>query len=152
MSKRVRTWTPEQRAEASQRRLKSKPHIFEDEHMVLAYGLVYHPRNTYLPTYQLAYEACMNNVTLEEWMNMHRSGKFPDHMLFYLPIGAVLIAIDENLKNVGRENLYCFLSNSDRMKWQVRTNRDITKLEVNEEEVKFKSKEYGQRIFKQRNP
>ena len=151
MPRRARTWTPEQRAEASRRRLGTKPSEFETEYGVQYCGLVYHPRNTYNFAFYLAYEAYMNDKTLEEWVILHRNGKFGGEVLLYLPILATVVTIDRNSKNIKRENLYCFLTVFERMKWQARGS-DPTALEQNEEEVKYQSRQYGKLIFKQRNP
>jgi hypothetical protein len=113
----VRDWTLEQRAALSIK--KSGGQLVRDtiqgrQH----FALVRHLTETNRLECYLAFEANLNNTTLEEWITRHRLEGKPKGNEIYLPSGVSIIPLDGDFYNCSPENLYCFPSTGERQRWQ----------------------------------
>jgi hypothetical protein len=82
------------------------------------YELVRHYVDSYRLEQVLSFEAWLNNVTLDQWIDINRiQGRHRGDEIF-LPAGISIVSLDDNLFNTDRSNLYCFATWAERMRWQ----------------------------------
>jgi len=124
----VRNWTSEQKAEASRRRSGNSLKRDTPDGLVIL-GLVNHPTNTQMFERVLSYEASMNGVTLDEWVESHRLGGKKSTRGIYLKKGMSVVDLGDQL--------YCFASVGARRSYVYYLNRGEKKpLSDNREEIK----------------
>lgn len=114
----VRDWSLQQRVEQSRKRRGFSDLSRMTEQGMVHYELVRHFVDTYRTERILAYEAKLNDTTLEEWIARNRiDGKHHGGEI-YIPSGWSIIHINGNTDDCSPDNLYCFESLSKRMKWK----------------------------------
>jgi hypothetical protein len=114
---RVREWTPAQKVAASKAR-GTKP-IKPTKYGTLYSGLIYHLYDTQRLHIHLVYEAYLNNMTLDNWIQSVKTGENRMVSDLFIPRGASLVTLDGNWDTTDPQQIYCFQTLSERMKWQL---------------------------------
>ena len=140
------TWSLDQRVQQSRKKRGHSLPFDRRSDGIVHYELVHHPIESSMPERVLAYEAMMNETTLDEWILRNRIGGRITGREIYLPRTFSVAPLDRDPFNTSCDNLHCFESKSERMKW----NHGKFTLLDNKAKIKELSVEYSRRQVHQR--